>query len=74
MWNGWPLCFLRFLLWDYSGFIISARQDEPVDAIHQFKLMKVDQEAYGDVQQFHVAEQLGLVNRQDLLDRFEFEQ
>ena len=70
MWIGWPL---RFLLWDYSGFI-SAWQDEPVDAIHQFKLMEVDQEAYGDVQQFHVAEQLGLVNRQDLLDRFEFEQ
>src|SRR5438477_3854260 len=73
MWIGWPLRFLRFLLWDSSGFI-SARQDEPVDAIHQFKLMEVDQEAYGDAQQFHVAEQLGLVNRHDLLDRFEFEQ
>ena|SRR5438477_10329847 len=73
MWIGWPLRFLRFLLWDYSGFI-SPRQDEPVDAIHQLQFMEVDQEAYGDVQQFHVAEQLGLVNRQDLLDRFEFEQ
>ena len=45
-----------------------------MDAIHQFKFMEVDQEAYGDVEQFHVAEQLGLVDRQYLLDRFEFEQ
>src|SRR3989442_2958092 len=36
--------------------------------------MEVDQQAYGDVEQFHVAEQLGLMDRQDLLDRLEFEQ
>jgi len=45
-----------------------------VDTIHQLQFMEVDQEAYGDVQQFHVAEQLRLVDWQDLLDRFEFEQ
>jgi len=31
-----------------------------VDAIHQLQFMEVDQEAYGDVEQFHVAEQLSL--------------
>ena len=45
-----------------------------MDAIHQLKFMEVDQQANGDVEQFHVAEQLGLVDRQYLLDRFEFEQ
>ena len=45
-----------------------------MDAIHQLKFMEVDQQANGDVEQFHVAEQLGLVDRQYLLDRFEFQQ
>ena len=45
-----------------------------MDAIHQFKFMEVDQEADGDVEQFHVAEQLGLVDRQYILDRLQFEQ
>ena len=31
-----------------------------MDAIHQLQFMEVDQEAYGDVEQFHVAEQLSL--------------
>ena len=45
-----------------------------MDAIHQLKFMEVDQQAYGDVEQFHVTEQLGLMDKQDLLDRLEFEQ
>ena len=45
-----------------------------MDAIHQLKFMEVDQQAKGDVEQFHVAEQLGLVDSQYLLDRFEFQQ
>ena len=45
-----------------------------MDAVHQFKLMKIDQKANRNVQQFHVAEQLGLMNRQDFVDRLQFEQ
>src|SRR6266567_5175823 len=36
--------------------------------------MEVDQQANGNVEQFHVVELLGLVDRQYLLDRFEFQQ
>ena len=45
-----------------------------MDAVHQLKLMEVDEKTYRDVQQLHVTQQLGLMDRQDLLDRFEFEQ
>ena len=36
--------------------------------------MEVNQKAYGNVEQFHVAEQLRLVDGHYLLNRFEFEQ
>ena len=45
-----------------------------MDTVHQLKLMEVDEQADGNVQQFHIAEQLGLMDRQDVLDRFEFQQ
>jgi len=36
--------------------------------------MEVDEEAYGNIQQLHVAEQLGLVDGENGLDRFDFDQ
>ena len=34
--------------------------------------MEVDDEAYGDIEKFHVAQELGFVDGKDLLDDFEF--
>ncbi len=44
-----------------------------MDAVNQLKLVEVDEKAYGNVQQSHLTQQLRLMYRQDLLDRFEFE-
>ena len=44
-----------------------------MDVVDQLKLVEVDEKSYGNVQQSHVAQQLGLMDWQDLLDRFEFE-
>jgi len=55
------------------SWLIGTRQDQAMDAVNQLKLVEVDEKAYGNVQQSHVTQQLRLMYRQDLVDRFEFE-
>ena len=45
-----------------------------MDAVDELHLVEVDEEADGNVQQLHVAEELRLVNWQDLLRSFGFHQ
>ena len=42
----WDLRFLRYLLWAFSS-LIGSGQDQTMDALHQLKLMEVDEKTYG---------------------------
>lgn len=70
---GQSLRYLRFLLWK-SGSVVGTRQDHPVNAVDQLELVGTGEQANGHVQELHVAEQLRLVNRENLLHRLQFEQ
>jgi hypothetical protein len=43
---------------------ISSGQNQPVYSVRDFPLMEIDEQSDGDVQQFHVAQQLRLVDWQ----------
>src|SRR6266498_5033691 len=75
LWHGLRFApsFPLFASVEFS-WLVCPRQNETVDAVHEFKLMEIDEKANRNVQQFHVAEQLGFMNRQDFLDRLQFEQ
>ena len=45
-----------------------------MNAVSQFYLMEIDEQPKRDIQQFHVAQELRLVDRQDVLHRFCFHQ
>ena len=45
-----------------------------MESIHQFNLMKIDQKANRNVEQFHIAQQLGFMDGQDFVNALQFEQ
>jgi hypothetical protein len=56
------------------GLSVRVRQQQPRDAIHQAEFVEVDNQAQGNVQELHMAYDLGLVDGQNLLHGFDFEQ
>ena len=53
---------------------IRAIQDHASNSIHQFSLMKVDDQTKRDIEQLHVTQQLCLMDGEDVLDDFQFQQ
>ena len=45
---------------------VCSRKDQPADAIGHFQFVKIDEQPERHLEQFHVAQELRLVNRQNL--------
>jgi hypothetical protein len=60
---------------DVGGSIVfvGAWKDEAMDAVDQAEGVEVDDEAQRGVEELHVAEKLGFVDREDFSDCFQFE-
>ena len=58
----------------FCSTFVRAAQDEPRDAIDKLHFMEIDQQAEGNIQQLHVAQQLCLVDWQDGFDCLEFDE
>ena len=65
---------LRLLLLILHGLLIRTGKDHPHQAVGQFQLVEIDDQSHGNIQEFHVTEELGLVDRQNLLHTLEFQQ
>ena len=59
-------------VYSVSSVHVGARQDQPRYAVGEFRYVEVDDQAQRNVKQFHVAQQLRLVNRHDVLNGFDF--
>ena|SRR5579859_3911968 len=53
---------------------VSSREDHPDQTVRQFHFVEVDDQTQRNVQQLHVAKKLSLMNGQNLLNTFEFQQ
>ena len=54
--------------------LVCARQDHSADAIGHLHFMKIDEQSKRHIQQLHVAEKLGFVDGQNLLNCLHFNQ
>jgi hypothetical protein len=43
--------------------LIRTRQDQPMNAVGEFVFMKIDEQPERNIQEFHVTEHLGLMDR-----------
>jgi hypothetical protein len=64
--------FVAFV--SFCSRVVRTGEEEPRDAVNQLDLMEVEHQPQRHVQQFHITQQLGLVDRQDGLDGLEFNQ
>ena len=71
----WGIMFqaFRFLRFKRAS-LVGSRYNHAGDAIRELRLVEVDDETDRDVEQPHIAEELRLVNGQNLLRTLEFEQ
>jgi hypothetical protein len=57
-----------------SGSSVRVRKDKAMHTVGQFHLMEVDEQPNRDIQQLHIAQELGLVDGQNFLHGFCFHQ
>ncbi len=71
-------CFAPFASfcskWSFVLSTVGAGKNHSVNAISQFNFVEVDQQAKRHIEQFHVAKQLRLMNRQNFLHGLKFQQ
>jgi hypothetical protein len=58
----------------HSASTIGPREDHAYHTIDQFWLVKVDDQAQGDSQEFHITQELRFVDGQNALDTFKFQE
>ena len=51
---------------------IGAGQNQPADPVTNSSLVEIDEQSNRNIQQLHIAQELGLVDRQDFLHGFGF--
>ena len=64
----WCILYTRFALVESCLSSVGSREDQAVNAVRQFYLMEIDEQPKGDIQPFHVAQELCSVDGQDLLN------
>jgi hypothetical protein len=57
-----------------SDSTIGAGEDHSYDAIGQLQLVKIDDQSKWNVHELHITQELGFMNRRDLLHTFKFQQ
>src|SRR6266851_6871789 len=67
------LCLL-LLSAAFPSSLVCSWKNQPANAVSDFHLVEIDQQTERHVQQFHVAQELRLVNRQNLFHRLRLHQ
>ena len=66
--GGLSRIFLQKVAKEAKVLTACAGEEETGDAVGEFWFVEVDEEAEGDVEEFHVTEELGFVDREHLFD------